>query len=446
MALNKPLGYYCDELALRFHLLEVGEGLMVLLVFPNNQVMLFDCNVRTEDEDTLIEYLSDNIPLNYDPDTETQKQIIHVFVNSHRDEDHYRGLKKVNENFPIKSIWDSGQSGATTNSSDYLYYMGLRRRLRDKNPNNLKVLTPTNIPVATVGGAEIYCFSGKEDYAPGFDNGITIFKEAAKIQHTNSVVLQIRYGGTALLLTGDSDWKCWKEKIIPNFSNSVKSEILIASHHGSRSFFTDEENDTIDVKKNPDTTYLESIDKIDPDVVLISCGNYDQYHHPNKEAKKIYLESSENNQVYSTHTYGHLLGYIDNSGHYTVVPRRFRETRTAAPALTAKIECTYAYNDKTLNVANGATLPTGGVLNFKLKTSGGIIEPMSKVKIYWEVSNGGIEGDSSHQEIYYKGENEPEDVFSFSRTLSFNGIHLLRCRIYNKEKGSITKVFKVIGI
>lgn len=166
--------------------------------------------------------------------------------------------------------------------------MGLRRRLKEKDENNLKVLVPTKTPVATFNGVEIFCFAGKEDFQSGFDNGITVFKAAAKIQHTNSIVLKISYGGRDILLTGDSDWKSWKEKIVPNFKKTVKSDILVASHHGSRSFFTDEANDTIDIQKNPDTTYMEAIEYIDPDVTLISCGKYETYHHPNEEAEALY--------------------------------------------------------------------------------------------------------------------------------------------------------------
>lgn len=130
-----------------------------------------------------------------------------------------------------------------------------------------------------------------------FDNGITVFKAAAKIQHTNSIVLKISYGGRDILLTGDSDWKSWKEKIVPNFKKTVKSDILVASHHGSRSFFTDEANDTIDIQKNPDTTYMEAIEYIDPDVTLISCGKYETYHHPNEEAEALYKKYSSHSHL-----------------------------------------------------------------------------------------------------------------------------------------------------
>ena len=83
-------------------------------------------------------------------------------------------------------------------------------------------------------------------------------------------------------MTGDSDWKSWKEQKVSNFSEIVpnyeNTDILIASHHGSRSFFTDEE--TIDLEQYPDTTYIKSIELINPIITLISCAdyNYKNYH------------------------------------------------------------------------------------------------------------------------------------------------------------------------
>ena len=98
MELTKPLGYYTDNTALRFHMLDVGEGLMILIIFPNDQVMLFDCNVTDDNESTILDYLSANIPFKINPATGNAEQFIDVFVNSHRDEDHYRGLHNIRYN------------------------------------------------------------------------------------------------------------------------------------------------------------------------------------------------------------------------------------------------------------------------------------------------------------------------------------------------------------
>ena len=76
----------------------------------------------------------------------------------------------------------------------------------------------------------------------------------------------------------------------------------------------------------------------------------------------------------------------------------------------------------------------------------GIIEPIEKILVVWEVSNGGIGTYSSHQEIYFKGRAEDNNMFTFSRELSYYGTHLLRCKISNAKKGAITRIFKVVGV
>ncbi|MDY6097295.1 MAG: hypothetical protein SPI98_04670, partial [Oscillospiraceae bacterium] len=106
----------------------------------------------------------------------------------------------------------------------------------------------------------------------------------------------------------------------------------------------------------------------------------------------------------------------------------------------------YHYNGDERIISNGSQLQTGGKLSFRLKTSGGMIEPIEKVSVIWEVSNGGTDSHSSHQEIYIKGRNEDSDMFAFKRDLSYYGTHLLRCQIRNSKKGTITRIFKVIGV
>ena len=174
--------------------------------------------------------------------------------------------------------------------------------------------------------------AAEEDFKENYINEVRM---QAKVQHTNSMVLLMVYAERKMLLTGDSDWKSWKEKIIPNFSkysnNYEDADILIASHHGSRSFFTDEINDHIDEQKNPDTTYLESIKLINPKITLISCGDFSEYHHPNEEAMKLYKKYTSNEQVYTTNNLGTICGIINSNGHFAVVPNRFHSINKKHP-------------------------------------------------------------------------------------------------------------------
>ena len=419
---------------------------MNLIVFPDNTVMLFDCNVTEEKEEELIKFLDRFIPKRYDSETKEFVKEIDIFVNSHRDIDHLRGLKKINAKFKIKSIWDSGQSGANTNNDDYNYYMYLRRELRKENEKNLFVPTPSNIEVCTIGDANIYCLAAEEDFK---DNYINEIRMQAKIQHTNSMVLLITYAGRKVLLTGDSDWKSWKEKIVPNFSkysiNYENTDILIASHHGSKSFFTDETNEHIDEETNPDTTYLESIKLINPIITLISCGNFKEYHHPNYEAVKLYETYTSNKQVYTTKKLGTICGIINSDGSFTVVPNRFHTISRKHPA-GFNIICKTLVNGEPQNVNNQDTLPVGYNLKFKIASWGNIINNNNIIKIWWEVSNAGKNEDCEHQEIYYKSDNEKTEKISFSRDLAYEGTHLLRCRVKNVNKNfDETKIFVVKG-
>lgn len=420
---------------------------MHLIIFPNDKVMLFDCNVTEEKEEEIIRFLDRCIPRKYDIAKGKFVKEIDIFVNSHRDLDHLRGLKKINEKFKIKSIWDSGQTGANTDNDDYNYYMYLRRELKKENENNLVVPTPSNIELCTIAGVKIYCLAAEEDFKENYINEVRM---QAKVQHTNSMVLLMVYAERKMLLTGDSDWKSWKEKIIPNFSkysnNYEDADILIASHHGSRSFFTDEINDHIDEQKNPDTTYLESIKLINPKITLISCGDFSEYHHPNEEAMKLYKKYTSNEQVYTTNNLGTICGIINSNGHFAVVPNRFHSINKKHPA-GFNIICTKVKDGEAQKINSEDEIIIGCNLRFKVTSWGDIINNSDTIKIFWEVSNSGKEEDCEHQEIYYKTDEEKTEKYAFSRDLCYIGTHLLRCRIINQRKNfDETKIFVVKGI
>lgn len=293
---------YLKGIPLKFHMIDVGEGLMVLVIFPNNMTMLYDCNITQERENYVIEELYKYIP------THAGERKIDIFVNSHRDKDHLCGLKAINENFPIQQIWDSGQAGNGTGSKYYEYYMRLRLKVGCYEPK------PSLNPVKCIGNVEVYCLSSSEHILHNSMAGLLF--EGLKKQHTNAIVLSVKYGKNSLLLTGDSDWYAWKKYIVPQFERSglLKSSILVASHHGSRSFFTDEANDDIDFKRNPDTTYLDALKYISPSYTLISCGSYEQYHHPNRQAVSQYSRYTDEKRVYTTFDNGTFFGKLFADG------------------------------------------------------------------------------------------------------------------------------------
>ena len=424
-------------------MLDVGEGLMVLLIFPDNTTMLFDCNVTNDNKEKVLHFLAEWIPKRHDSESKTESQWIDVFVNSHRDTDHFRGLKQVNEQFAIHSIWDSGQYKAgATGSTEYNYYMDLRRKIKAKyGENALVVPTPSNQPIRTLDNAEIYCLSSIEDAVIEFSSSLKGLKE----HHTNCIVLSIRYAGRSILLTGDSDWYAWKNHIVPDFEDTalLQNDILQASHHGSRSFFTDEEeNDTIDEEKNPDTTYTASIQIINPSITLIPCGSYETYHHPNKDALKLYEQFTKRDdrdditQVYTTFDKGHFCGFIDNQGQWTVVPHRFRPY-SPDEKHSFQIRCQMIDKNGTrTNKDSGDLFFTGTQVEFW-------IDAIKKiVAVSWEVSNGGANDHAHYQNIYDNSPDEKNQL-KFKRDVSFEGLHLLRCEVLFDDNVRAVQIFAV---
>lgn len=414
--MQQPLSFYKENQYMQFYLIDCQSGLMNLLIFEDNTVMLFDCNVTNTNEQEILSFLKYKIPKKFKAETNEYVQEIDVFVNSHRDLDHLRGLKKINEKFKIRSIWDSGQSGENTDNADYNYYMYLRRKLKEENPSNLFVPVPSNIKIKSIGNADIYCLAAEEDFRENYVNGL---RAQTKVQHTNSMVLLINYAGRKILLTGDSDWKSWKEKIVPNFKDKLinyeNTDILVASHHGSRSFFTDEA--------------------------------YEEYHHPNKEAMKLYKKWTSNEQVYTTKKLGTICAIINSSGSFTVVPNRFYTNDNKRNHQGFEIRGGKLENGELKTINSGDEINVKSSLKFSIYSWGDILNNSDNIFIYWEVSNGGILKDFEHQEIYYKSENEKIEKYKFERELSYVGTHLLRCRIVNSNKKfDETKIFVVKGI
>lgn len=226
-----------------FHFLNIGQGNMAIGVFPDGKVLAYDCNITNDNETEVFAYLAKIMP----------KKSIDVFVNSHRDADHMRGIKKLHAKYPISSLFDSGVSG-NVDTPEYTEYMDFRRNIADKyevTPNQWWVAHP-NVKI----------INGKRE---GLDD-----------PNAQSIVLHIDHNGSSLLLAGDTSASTWRDYIIPELGNAVKSLVLFASHHGSFSFFNEDRENSDD--------YTDHIASINPAIAIISVSDTNPHGHPDDEA------------------------------------------------------------------------------------------------------------------------------------------------------------------
>ena len=69
------------------HFVNVGQGNMAIVVFSDNTTLVYDCNINDDNERLVFAYLANVMP----------KNSIDVFVNSHREADHMRGVKRLHK-------------------------------------------------------------------------------------------------------------------------------------------------------------------------------------------------------------------------------------------------------------------------------------------------------------------------------------------------------------
>lgn len=406
---------------LSVHFIECGQGNMTLLVTPSATI-LYDCRVIEEDEERILGHLGTYIPVRT---IEGEKQPwIDWFVCSHRDQDHLHGLQAVNERFPVRGIVDPGTTSGSTEGDENKYYMGLRLRVKEKYGDSAVIEPkPSASALFNFDGVRFYCLcSGLGD--PPSEDG-----------HYGNNVFQVEYVGNRILLTGDSDWRSWKERIVPEFEETglLTTTVLVASHHGSRSFFVDTDPETDEEEAWKDA-YEEHLALIAPSLTVISCGDQDTHNHPNETALKKYQSATKHEQVYLTRDKRTLVGRFYADGTWTVTPARFlsgwKLNNYCPSGKSLEVKCEVLKNGQSVGVLkSGSPLPVGHQLRFQIVTGGGLVGDASKAKYFFEVSNGGQGEDADHDEIYNKKKDEDGSAKAFNRDLSFVGTHLLRCKV-----------------
>ena len=263
-------------MATTIHFIDVGQGNMVLIQTASGKAFVFDCNVTDDNEARVLDCIADQIG---------EGTPLHAFICSHRDADHIRGVKRLHSRFPIRSIWDSGYPGTTTDSDEYRSYMDLRRQVGSKTIEKRKYYD--------YGRTRFRFMSAKDDRLADDANAQGL---VLKIEQRNSGMDRVE-GST--MLPGDSDASTWRDGVMQDYDRAdVSSNILMAAHHGSISFFDD-----------PDDQYYYKahLAAIKPAMTVISVGP-NNHGHPNDTALKFYREystgSNNGDKVYRTDKQG----------------------------------------------------------------------------------------------------------------------------------------------
>lgn len=193
---------------------------------------------------------------------------IDMVVATHPDYDHMGGLIAVlNSDITVDMVLDCGIPHTTKT------YQKFMQAVKDKN-----------IPLKVPEKGEILDW-GKDVRAQVIAPQVPPNKRMHLNLNNNSIVIMLDYGDVSFLLTGDCEHE--EEDVILSSGARVKSAILKASHHGSRT------------GSGPVFYYMTN-----PEVVIISAGKRNKFDHPHWEPIKLFRESAA--KIYRTDYHGNI--------------------------------------------------------------------------------------------------------------------------------------------
>ena len=178
---------------------------------------------------------------------------IDMAIATHLHTDHYQGLKELSQTYRIKKLGVYEANSVNENhlkkefKTDEILYLAAGDVINMGRNVSVEVLSP--------------------------DRGNPLDE---KDENKNSLVLRVNVKGSSVLMTGDIDEKGEKTLIE---DTDIKADILKIAHHGSR-YSSCEKFIAVAA---PTEAFLE---KIKPEVAIISCSLTNTYGHPSEEVIK----------------------------------------------------------------------------------------------------------------------------------------------------------------
>jgi competence protein ComEC len=220
-----------------FSMLDVGQGDALFIESPTGTQVLVDGGPQRKIINQLSRAMS---PLD---------RSIDAFIITNPDADHISGFLDVLKIYKVGKVFESGTL------TDSKTYQNLRDELKKNNIPD--ILVKRGMKLNLGGGTIINILFPDRDVSSWATND-------------GSVVAELSYGKTSVMLTGDASIKTEKIILAENKTTQLKSTILKVGHHGSRT-----------------SSSLEFVKAVSPAYALISDGKDNKYGHPHKETLDI---------------------------------------------------------------------------------------------------------------------------------------------------------------
>lgn len=223
---------------LRVAFLDVGQGDSIYIEAPNGNQLLIDGGGNGK----VLERLNEEMVFG--------DRTINVVVATHPDKDHIGGLADVIERYEVENFIESGAV------NDTAVFKRLEALIEDHSI--LRHRAQQGMVIDLGGGVTFSVLYPSSD--------------VSRIKEINdaSIVGILEYGKTRLLLTGDASKKI-EYQLISNTRASLRSNLLKAGHHGSKTSSAD-----------------SFVKAVAPEYAIISAGKNNSYWHPHQDVLKTF--------------------------------------------------------------------------------------------------------------------------------------------------------------
>jgi len=271
LLVGQPMSRLLHLGVLELVVLDVGQGDAALLRSPGGRWVLVDAGPRTRTFDagarTVLPFLR-----------RRGVEALELLVLTHPDMDHVGGAASILEEFPVRAVLDPGLA---TGTEVFL--------------EALEAAREHGVPWYVVGAGDSLNLDGMalRILAPdlGEEDGSDEGKNGA------SLVLEVRFGAFAALLTGDAP-AASEERFLPELL-SPRIQVLKVGHHGSST-----------------STTRELLERTNPETALISVGRRNRFGHPHKEVLARLRQTGA--QVFRTDLGGPVVVRARRDGSYQV--------------------------------------------------------------------------------------------------------------------------------
>ncbi len=226
--LSLPLFFYTPPQQNRIVFLDVGQGSATLVEFTDGRSILIDGGGASLSQASIGERVIAPYLLG------RGKKELDAVILTHPDADHSNGLDHILANFAVKTLWI--------------------RALGEQHPLQERLLE-----TARQAGTTIAVPRAGDSLVTKKTGSLSCLYNFGKPQHRSTreknrgLILLANSNGHRTLFPGDIDKKAERQLLAENIS--VQSEILLASHHGSKT-----------------SNAKEFIEAVNPQVVIVSAG------------------------------------------------------------------------------------------------------------------------------------------------------------------------------